>query len=109
MNKYSDILISNGALTLSAREPTLVDSRNSIGQDVKHMIMESGLATQLIAQRSAVLRADIITKIELLVETDTRLVPGSIVLSETTLGTIQLTAATVEFGKVEVQIDQTND
>ena len=70
---YIDLLIENGDFSLNAgNEPELCNNRKSIGQDIIHAIIESGLATQLIAERSPTLRADIFTQLELLVENDER-------------------------------------
>ncbi|WP_226537786.1 DUF2590 family protein, partial [Avibacterium paragallinarum] len=58
---YFDLLIKNEDLTLdSGGLPILCYNQQSIAQDIKHAILESGLATQLIAERSKILRRDII-------------------------------------------------
>lgn len=105
MNDYSDLLITNGALTLAPTEPALTDTRASIAQDIKHMLLESGLVTRLIGERSQPLRASIMTEIELLVETDTRLVPGTITLTAVSNNAINLEATTYKYGNVEVTAD----
>ncbi|MCX4043066.1 DUF2590 family protein, partial [Aeromonas hydrophila] len=51
--KYIDILVVNGAWQLDAGgQPRTTQDRHSIGQDIKHRIMESGLARKLIGERS---------------------------------------------------------
>ncbi|WP_429134273.1 DUF2590 family protein [Aeromonas hydrophila] len=103
--KYIDILVENGAWQLDAGgQPRYTQDRPSIAQDIKHRIMESGLARKLIGERSPTLRADVMTEIELLVETDVRLVPGTILISEGTAGAILVTARTYEFGSLEVTL-----
>ncbi len=103
--KYSDLLIVDGALSLDVgAQPNLTNTRASIAQDVKHMLMESGLVTKLLAQRSSTLRSDVYTEIELLVETDTRLVPGSIVLDIRSPKLITITATTYEFGNINTEV-----
>lgn len=73
-SKYIDILVVNGAWQLDAGgQPRMTQDRHSIGQDIKHRIMESGLARKLIGERSPC--ADVMTEIELQVENDVRL-PG---------------------------------
>lgn len=75
--KYIDILVVDGAWQLDAGgQPRLTQDRHSIGQDIKHRIMESGLARKLIGERSPTLSADVMTEIELLVENDVRLIPA---------------------------------
>lgn len=51
--KYIDLLVVNGAWQLDAGgQPRYTQDRHSIGQDIKHRIMESGLARKLIGERS---------------------------------------------------------
>lgn len=99
MSHYVDLLITQaGDFTLdSGNEPVLCSDLVSIGQDVRHAVIESGLATQLIAERSPTLRADILTQIELLVEDDVRLVPGTIVVNQESMTRITITAEAYGF------------
>ena len=70
---YQDMLIENGDVVLDAgRNPVLIQDRAVIAQDIKHAIIESNLAVELIAERSPSKKADIRTKLELLVEEDVR-------------------------------------
>ncbi|MCL1123522.1 DUF2590 family protein [Shewanella surugensis] len=108
MDKYSDLLIKNGGLSLDVGgEPALTHTRASIAQDIKHMLMESGLVSKLLAQRSNAMRLDVYTEMELLVETDTRLVPGTIKI-ESMADFILITADTYEFGGVSTQVNSMN-
>ncbi|RKJ83773.1 DUF2590 family protein [Aeromonas veronii] len=103
--KYIDILVMDGAWQLDAGgQPRYTQDRHSIGQDIKHRIMESGLARKLIGERSPTLRADVMTEIELLVENDVRLVPGTILIREEAAGRVQVVASTYEFGHLEVTL-----
>ncbi|MFA4728025.1 DUF2590 family protein [Vibrio vulnificus] len=103
--KYQDILIENGDVVLDAgRNPILIQDRAVIAQDIKHSIIESNLAVDLIAERSPSKKADIRTKLELLVEEDTRLVPGTVRLEEPKQGTIYIFAKTIDFGDLNVEI-----
>ncbi|WP_102418067.1 DUF2590 family protein [Vibrio cyclitrophicus] len=110
--KYQDLLIENGDVVLDAgRNPMLIQDRAVIAQDIKHAIIESNLAVELIAERSPSKKADIRTKLELLVEEDVRLVPGTVQLEEPTEGTIYVLATTAEFGdlaKGEVTMEINN-
>ncbi len=104
-SKYIDILVVNGAWQLDAGgQPRMTQDRHSIGQDIKHRIMESGLARKLIGERSPTLRADVMTEIELQVENDERLIPGTIVINEEAPERILVTARTYEFGDLEVTL-----
>ncbi|ENP2849268.1 DUF2590 family protein [Klebsiella pneumoniae] len=96
---YFDLKITAGNFTLDyAGEPGLCNNRNSIAQDVVHMIIESELSKNLVAERSPTLRYDIAQQLEQLVETDERLVPGTATIEETGAGTWLITADTWEFG-----------
>ncbi|EJL6744880.1 DUF2590 family protein [Vibrio alginolyticus] len=103
--KYQDILIENGDVVLDAgRNPILIQDRAVIAQDIKHAIIESNLAVDLIAERSPSKKADIRTRLELLVEEDVRLVPGTVHLDEPTEGTIYVFADTMDFGELQLEI-----
>jgi hypothetical protein len=102
---YVDIRVEGGAWLLDdGSQPRYTADRHSIGQDIAHSIMESGLARKLLGERSPTQRADVMTEIELLVEVDVRLVPGTIELTEVHSGTIALTAQTYDFGLIEVTL-----
>ncbi|TYR89396.1 DUF2590 family protein [Citrobacter freundii] len=101
-----DLPINNGDFSLNAgHEPELCNNRKSIGQDIVHAIIESGLATQLIAERSLTLRADIFTQLELLVENDERIVPGTVEINEESQKRLWVTASTYDFGTLSYQVD----
>ncbi|AHF77567.1 Phage protein [Sodalis praecaptivus] len=103
---YIDLLIDRGDFALNAgNEPELCNNRQSIGQDIVHAILESGLATQLIAERSPTLRADIFTQLELLVESDERIVPGTVEVSEEGQKRLWVTANTYDFGTISYRVD----
>lgn len=102
---YQDLLIENGDVVLDAgRNPVLIKDRAVIAQDIKHAIIESNLAVELIAERSPSKKADIRTRLELLVEEDVRLVPGMVRLEEPSEGTIYIFATTADFGDVTFDI-----
>lgn len=82
----------------SGNEPTLCHNRISIGQDTKHAIIESGLVNELIAERSPVLRADIMMRMELLIESDDRLIPGTVNITDDGKGNYHIDVDTYDFG-----------
>lgn len=103
---YIDLLITNDDFVLNTgNEPVLCNNRKSIGQDVIHSIIESGLATELIAERSPTLRGDIFTRMELLIEDDERLIPGMVSITEETLSRLWVTADTYDFGPLSLRVD----
>lgn len=102
-NKYIDLLIEDYALVVDdGLQPVLTHSRHSIGQDIKHEILEHGLVRALIGERSPALRADVRTQIRILVEQDLRIVPGTAQIIEEATNRYLVTAVTYEYGPVEV-------
>ncbi|HGM7176644.1 TPA: DUF2590 family protein [Serratia marcescens] len=101
--KYIDLLITDGNFTLdSGNEPELCNNRVSIAQDVVHMIIESGIVKELIAERSPVLKADIMMRMELLVESDDRIVPGTVSITDGGNGDYFIAADTYDFGPLSL-------
>ncbi|THG81512.1 DUF2590 family protein [Pseudomonas sp. A-1] len=105
MSEYIDLLIVNNDLALDAgRQPLLVDDRASIAQDIAHMIRDSGLLVTLVAERDRLRQRDCIQQLELLVETDERLVPGTAQIAQVEPGQYLVTAKTLKFGSIEVSL-----
>ncbi|WP_448175892.1 DUF2590 family protein [Morganella morganii] len=103
---YIDLLITDRDFTLnSGHEPVLCDNRVSIAQDCVHAIIESGLATQLVGERSPTLRADLRNQIEMLVEDDERIVPGTVRVNEESPVKLWITADTYDFGRISQGVD----
>ena len=103
MSLYIDLLITGNDLTLDpSNQPLLVEDRASIAQDIGHMIRESGLLVTLVAERDRFRRADCIQQLELLVEADVRLVPGTALIQSYDSGKYLVTAKTLKFGAIEV-------
>ncbi|MRT10795.1 DUF2590 family protein [Enterobacteriaceae bacterium RIT711] len=103
---FIDLLITGGDIVLNAgNEPMTCNNRYSIGQDLVHAVMESGLATALIAERSPTMRSDIFTQIILLVEDDVRIVPGTVDVAEEGMTRLFITADTYDFGPVSQGVD----
>lgn len=103
---YIDLLITDRDFTLnSGNEPVLCDNRVSIAQDCVHAIIESGLATQLVGERSPTLRADLRNQIEMLVEDDERIVPGTVRANEESPVKLWITADTYDFGRISQGVD----
>ena len=105
MTYYIDLLITNNDLVLDpSRQPVLVDDRASIAQDIAHMIRESGLLVTLIAERDRLRQRDCIQQMELLVEADVRLVPGTARVIQQESAVYLVMATTVKFGDVKVTL-----
>jgi hypothetical protein len=103
MSEYIDLLIVDNDLVLDpSRQPLLIEDRASIAQDIAHMIRESGLLVTLVAERSRLRQRDCIQQLELLVEADERLVPGTAQILQQQPGVFMVTAKTLKFGAIEV-------
>jgi len=105
MNAYIDLLITENDLDLDlSRQPLPVEDRACIAQDIGHMIRESGLLVILVGERNRLKQRDCIQQLELLVENDIRLVPGTAKITEVSAGQYLVTATTLQFGSVEVTL-----
>lgn len=105
-NLYVDLRIIGGDFVLGpGSEPDRCNNRVSIGQDVVHMIIESALTKRLVAERSPVLRYDILQQLELLVETDARIVPGTVSITDPGTGHHTITADTWDFGPLSEEVN----
>ncbi len=105
MSEYIDLLIADNDLVLDlSRQPLLIDDRTSIAQDIAHMIRDSGLLVTLVAERDRLRQRDCIQQMELLVEADERLVPGTAQIIQVEPGQYLVTAKTLKFGNIEVTL-----
>ncbi len=104
--KHVDIKVIEGGWNMDAgQQPDQAFDLYSIAQDVKHRIMESGLARKLVAERNPTLRADVLVQIEQSAEQDYRVIPGSAYATESTSGTIHLIAKAYEFSQnIEAEV-----
>jgi len=105
MSEYIDLLIAGNDLVLDpSNQPLLIDDRASIAQDIAHMIRESGLLVTLVAERDPLRQRDCLQQLELRVEDDVRLVPGTARILRQAPGEYLVTATTVKFGDVKVTV-----
>lgn len=102
MPKYFDLKIVDDDLATDAdNQPEMVWDRDSIAQDIKHMIRESGYLVAMIGERNAEAREILLQKIALLVEEDRRIRPGTVgITTDGSLRRWTLLADTYEFGKL---------
>tara|TARA_B100001059_G_scaffold157543_1_gene157190 strand:+ start:2890 stop:3195 length:306 start_codon:yes stop_codon:yes gene_type:complete len=92
-----DLNIIEQDITLNSYAvPSQLTNNDVIAQDVKHRIIESGKVTELIGLRNKNIMAKILTEIELIVEQDERLVPGTIKVIKQLTGEISVTAKTID-------------
>ncbi|PMJ92865.1 DUF2590 family protein [Vibrio sp. 10N.261.55.A7] len=80
---HIDIKVIEGGWNMDAgQQAEQASDLYSIAQDIKHRIMESGLARMLVAERNPTLRADVLVQIEQKAEQDERVIPGTVTASE---------------------------
>ncbi|MGI1677576.1 MAG: DUF2590 family protein [Cellvibrionaceae bacterium] len=103
MSEYIDLLITDGDLTLDAYgEPITIDQRASIAQDVKHLIIESGLLIDMLAERDSQRVRLLMNRLEEMVDDDLRIKPGTAKLIRRNNNDFFLTAETIRYGLIEV-------
>lgn len=73
-----DLLIQDDDIVLSSiGEPLLVEGVNCVAQDIRHMIREKAYAWRMIGERGQVKVAALCTEIEIEMEKDERIYPGT--------------------------------
>jgi hypothetical protein len=98
---YVDLHIENNDLKLDAGgEPTLLDNRARIAQDIKHLIRESGLLVEVLGERDPAQVAVNVLRLEQMIDEDVRLVPGTVTIERQGVGLFFVTAETVDFGPI---------
>jgi hypothetical protein len=102
---YIDIRITDNDLTLGpGNEPALLGDRDSIIQDTKHLIRDCGLLSACIGERDNNKIALLLQQLALKIEDDLRLVPGTIKIVRQDTELFFITADTVKFGKISLQV-----
>lgn len=106
MPEYIDLRITDDDLTLDAGgNPVLLDGRAAIAQDIAHMIRESGLLVELVANRDARKRQTNLVRVTIAVDDDERIVPGSAEIRASAPGEYWLTAQTVAYGAISLKLE----
>lgn len=83
--------------------PRKLAGRDSIAQDITHMIRERGYLTAMLAERDARRRKALMVRITIDVDDDARIKPGSSRIEESRPGELWLTAATVKYGDISLR------
>ena len=93
---YWDLLVTDEDLSLDVAGMAIrCNNQESIAQDMKHCLLESGV----------ILRNDIYLQMILLLEEDERLVAGSIDITEQTIESLLITANSVEWGEIAITLN----
>lgn len=107
MTDFIDLLVVNGDFVFDEIGNTeLIDQRASIAQDVKHLLIESGILFLLLGERSRrkllALKKAIINK----AEEDERLRPGTVELfrASADTGRFILTGETFQYGRINLSV-----
>lgn len=103
---FKDLLIANNDLVLDpANVPVLTNNRHSIGQDIAHMIRETGLFHALLAERNYNTRNYYLNRLEMLMKDDERLIPSTPKIIDEGNGRYLITATTVDFGDFAITLN----
>ena len=103
--KYVDILIENDDMALDENGmPKYVADSDSIVQDLKHAVRESGYLVNLIAERSSEKRLLLHQQIIIVIENDERIIPGTVFMHEYENANLIIDAETYEFGRVALTV-----
>ncbi|WP_067042851.1 DUF2590 family protein [Moritella sp. JT01] len=102
INMHVDLNIVDGDFVFnSSLSAGKLSAAKVIGQDVKHRIIESGLLVKLVKQRNINGIAPVLTDLELEVEQDDRLKPGTILISYNSDKTLSIEAETKQYGTMK--------
>ncbi len=106
MSTYIDLLIENDDIaTDDAGQPLIITDRDVIAQDINHAIRESGLMSDLIGERNRQQRALIRKKLRTVLESDSRVTPGTSSVTEIMTDTKKISlviTAETEFGLITI-------
>jgi len=99
---HVDLNVVDRDLSLdSLLSPEQLTKADVIAQDIKHRLLESGLPFLLVGQRNQNSIDMVLTEVELVVEQDDRLVPGTIQVFYGPEKNIIVNADTKEYGQLE--------
>lgn len=105
MAKYTDLLITEDDFTLDvAGNPSQASDRACIAQDICHMIRETGLLVELIANRDENTTEANKIKIAMAVDEDERIIPGTTKITQPEPGVFYITAETADFGPIQAEV-----
>ena len=106
MTDYVDILMDEDDIALDrAGGPLYVSGLDSIAQDIKHLVRETGLLVEMIGQRDEVSIQQNIQRLVVAVEDEPRIIPGTVKIVRTDNETLYLTATTV-LGDINFQVQR---
>ena len=105
MTDYLDLQIVDDDITPDAGGlPLKISQRASIAQDLVHMIRERGYLTAMLAERDPRRRRELMVKITIDVDDDTRIIPGTARIEESAPGHLWLTATTAKYGDISLDL-----
>lgn len=97
---YVDLLIADNDLVFDgADEPILCANKTSVVQDTKHLIRESGLLVRCVGERDGAKIDTLLLDLELMIEEDERLIPGTISIQRPSVGRVYVLSETADHGK----------
>ena len=106
MGIYLDLLITDNDLVLdTGGNPVTITDRDVIAQDLVHMIREEGFLPPLVGNRNRGLVEKTKMLVPLAVDNDARIVPGSARIDEVRGGVFYLSAETMDFGPIGLELE----
>lgn len=97
-----DLFIEDGDLVLKDGEPETLTGLAAVAQDIKHLIIESGLFIGLVGERDPDSRQMVFKKIKILIEDDARIKPGSAQINEVANGQYNINAQALNGALLEL-------
>lgn len=92
---FVDILIRDGDIVVADAIEQHVSDEQSLEQDIKHMILDSGYLIETIGERDADKRTLAYNKLVRLIEDDIRVIPGNVEITELDNNAVLVTADTI--------------
>lgn len=104
MADYLDLSVVDGDFMLdAAANPETVEGRASIAQDIKHMVIESGLLVEIVAERHPEKIRQNLQRIERKVDLDPRIVAGTGAVTVAAAELFFISATTVDYGPIALE------
>lgn len=102
MANFVDLLIQDNDIVVIDSVELLTSDLASLRQDIRHMILDSYVLLHNIAERNSDVRSAAYNNLTLLMEQDPRVIPGTVVVQEQSVGHVIISADTIFNAPVEL-------
>ena len=104
-NFHIDLHIDDGDFNFNdVLSPAQLTEASVIAQDIKHRVLESGILVRLVGLRNQNGIAPLLVELELEVELDERLVPGTINITRSDDYSLTIEAETKHYGGLSLAV-----